>query len=601
MTEGDGRRPEVPGYEVGRELGRGGFATVYEARQLSVDRLVALKVVSVSGLAPDVERRFRSELRTIGSLSWHPHVVALHDAGVTPEGLPFLAMELVTGGTWGDRVRDQGALPPEVTLGVGAQVADALGAAHDAGIVHRDVKPENVLVGRRDEALLADFGVALVTDTVASVSGSFTGTLAYAAPELLRGGRADARSDVYAAGATLHLLATGRPAYSAGAEGSPAALIATILEGDPPLLPRSVPAPVRRVVERAMARDPDDRPATAHQLEDELRLARDELARGGAGWSPPPAAGARPPAGPETLAAAAAPAPPPGTPAAPTPATPMAPPPTDPVAPHSPAPTTPDRSMPPPTRPTPAQVEAAEAARLASLPPPPSSVRQPPPGPPPAPPAPRAPAAVPVPVSIPVPVPTHPAPPGPTPGPAGRAPGVWASTVRSLVASTLCCLPVGGFFAVQGHRRLLAAGGRLRGGGARGRVAVGLAYAWAVVMLGVALAVPGTAYLDARDTAGAYPGTWEGSQGGLVLRMTLEQRSAGLALGGSFTTTTDTLRCRGSLGDSVVSSDEVELTATATCDPPTTLPPTVRISLGDDEDTLRVAGFDGDVVLDRQP
>src|SRR5690349_22233201 len=151
----------IPGYEVERELGRGGFAVVYRANQPKLRRTVALKVLTnVDPSDEDAKRRFEAECQAIGSLSWHPHVVTVYDAGQTEEGLPFLAMENLPSGSLQAKLADHGPAPWEEVLRVTVQMCDALGAAHQAGILHRDIKPANVLTSRIGDYKLADFGIA---------------------------------------------------------------------------------------------------------------------------------------------------------------------------------------------------------------------------------------------------------------------------------------------------------------------------------------------------------------------------------------------------------------------------------------------------------
>jgi len=273
--------PAVPGYELEALIGRGAFGAVYRARQIAVDRLVAVKVLSSAAFGAETERRFRAECKSIGSLSWHNHVVSLHDAGVTSHGELFLVMEFVPGGSLGDRVRDDGALASEVVVQVGVQMADALGAAHDAGVLHRDIKPDNILIDRRGSFLLSDFGIATIDDATRTATGNFTGTYAYSAPELLNGERATARSDVYSLGATLYTLAAGRAAFTNAGDATPAALLLRILSDPPPPLPARTPPVLAAVITKALAKDPAARYPSATDLQRALQslapVAPDEV------------------------------------------------------------------------------------------------------------------------------------------------------------------------------------------------------------------------------------------------------------------------------------------------------------------------------------
>ena len=175
-------------YRLGRLLGRGGMAVVYEATHASLGRTVALKLMSPDLADPGFAERFRNEGRMQAALD-HPNVVTVYEAGTSPQG-PYLAMKLVRGTTLARLIED-GVLDARRTLHIAGQVAEALDAAHVLGIVHRDVKPRNVLVEDDDHAYLADFGLTRQGDaTGVTATGSFMGTLSYAAPEVLRGAAA---------------------------------------------------------------------------------------------------------------------------------------------------------------------------------------------------------------------------------------------------------------------------------------------------------------------------------------------------------------------------------------------------------------------------
>lgn len=202
----------LPGLTDLIPLGQGGFATVYRARQVRLNREVAVKVDNRVLRTERDRRRFLREAHAAARLSGHPHVVSVHDAAFTPEGTPYLVMELCTGGSLADLVRREGPLPPERVRRLGVQLADALAVAHAEGVLHRDIKPGNVLLDRYGTAKLADFGLAALLDA----EGSSTVTRdslspSYAPPEAFAMAHPTPAADVYSLAATLYDLLAGRP------------------------------------------------------------------------------------------------------------------------------------------------------------------------------------------------------------------------------------------------------------------------------------------------------------------------------------------------------------------------------------------------------
>jgi eukaryotic-like serine/threonine-protein kinase len=282
MTLGPGSR--LGPYEVTAPLGEGGMGEVYKARDTRLDRIVAIKILAASqSSAPEVRQRFEREARLISQLS-HPHICALHDIGREGE-TAFLVMEYLEGETLAARLRN-GPLSLEATLRYGAEIADALEAAHRRGIVHRDLKPANVMLTRSGVKLL-DFGLAktlmpaespvsLVADLPTEApavthAGTILGTFHYMAPEQLAGRPADARADIFALGAVIFEMATGKRAF----DGTTHAVVASsILTGDPPRISASQPATppaLDRVVTTCLAKDPDERWQSAGDVAKQLR------------------------------------------------------------------------------------------------------------------------------------------------------------------------------------------------------------------------------------------------------------------------------------------------------------------------------------------
>ncbi|KUG60958.1 hypothetical protein AVL61_10095 [Kocuria rosea subsp. polaris] len=282
-------------YELGPRIARGGTATVYRAVDTRLQRVVAVKLMHAH-LAEDpaAADRFVREARAAARLS-HPHVVSVLDQGHAPDGVPYLVMEHVAGSTLRDLLRRRGALPPGEALTLLEPVLDGLAAAHRAGLVHRDVKPENVLIDGTGRVTVADFGLTRAVDQH-TATGTVLGTVGYASPELVTGQRVDTRADVYSAGIVLFELLAGRRPF----EGAPLAVARAHAEGAVPdlrALDPGLPAGPARLVARATARDPGQRPADAGRFLEELRAVRaglrpDELAR-----RPAPGAGPVPGSG----------------------------------------------------------------------------------------------------------------------------------------------------------------------------------------------------------------------------------------------------------------------------------------------------------------
>jgi beta-lactam-binding protein with PASTA domain/serine/threonine protein kinase len=269
-------------YRVGPRIARGGMATVYEATDLRLERVVALKIMH-SGLGDDDEfaGRFVREARSAARLS-HPNVVSVFDQG-DDDGTLFLAMEYIPGHTLRDLIRKEAPMAPPKAFAMLEPVLSALAAAHEAGLVHRDVKPENVLLADDGRVKVADFGLARAVSAETQhtgTSGVLIGTVSYLAPELVIDGRADARSDVYAAGVLLYEMLTGRKPH----EGeSPIQVAYKHVHEDVPPPSHSIeglPAYVDALVARATSRDRGHRPADARVLLHQVRRVRQALDHG---------------------------------------------------------------------------------------------------------------------------------------------------------------------------------------------------------------------------------------------------------------------------------------------------------------------------------
>lgn len=263
---GPGSVPLPPGYELVGRLGSGGFAAVWLAEQGRLGRKVAVKILTQSLVDDETERRFLAECRAIGRLSGHPSVVTVHDAGTTDGGHPYLVMEHLPGGSLQDRLRAVGPLPWAEVVTVGVHVADALAAAHAAGILHRDVKPANVLVDDAGAPRLGDFGIARLADGAQTATGILVGTIPYTPPEVLSGERVTPGADVWALGVTLHTLLTGTNPFLGDADESPAASIGRVLRCELPSLSPSVPAELRTLLDEMVAADPAQRPDGAAEV-----------------------------------------------------------------------------------------------------------------------------------------------------------------------------------------------------------------------------------------------------------------------------------------------------------------------------------------------
>jgi serine/threonine protein kinase len=266
LSDGD----EFAGYRIERRLGRGGMGILYLAVEPGLERRVALKLIAPEAASEEVfTRRFAEESRIAASIE-HPNVVPIYAAG-EEAGVPYIAMRYVAGADLARRLVREGRLSPEVAVALIAQIGNGLDAIHAAGLVHRDVKPANVLLSGdegTDHAYITDFGVArnVSTESGLTQTGRFVGTLDYVAPEQISGGAVDARVDVYALGCLLFKLLTGEVPFPK--DGDAARLYAHLNDPAPApsLYVPKVSMALDDVVIRAMSKEPDDRYPSAGDL-----------------------------------------------------------------------------------------------------------------------------------------------------------------------------------------------------------------------------------------------------------------------------------------------------------------------------------------------
>lgn len=273
-------------YEVVAELGRGGMGTVYRGYESSLNRYVAIKVLA-SHLADDesLVGRFSREAKSVAALN-HPNVVHIYYTG-EQDGLPYFVMECIEGETLADLVRDKGTLTSKEAAGILMQAAKGLASAHDRGIIHRDVKPSNLMIDPSGTVKITDFGIALARDIgdKLTTTGQFVGTTGYVSPEVFQGRTVDSRSDIFSLGVVLFEMLAGVKPFD---DDSPMGLMLQVVEKPAPdirELNPSVDQRLQAILKRMIEKSPDDRYQTCHELVEDLAhyLANEPLGQEASG------------------------------------------------------------------------------------------------------------------------------------------------------------------------------------------------------------------------------------------------------------------------------------------------------------------------------
>ncbi len=260
----------IDGYDSAEPLGRGGFGSVYRARQIAFNRTVAIKVFHAEMAGRESLDTFERECRAIGQLDWCPSIVTVFSSGMTAAGEPYIVMEYAPGGSLASHIA-AGPLDESAARRILGRIALALATAHEAGILHRDVKPGNILISRGDEPILADFGIARLFAGGATTTGTVAGTVAFTAPEIWSNVPASPQSDIFSLGATIYATLTGRGPFSSVSQDSVGAMLARAMSGvETDVDSLGVSRELKAILGTCLRLDPAARFASARELLDEV-------------------------------------------------------------------------------------------------------------------------------------------------------------------------------------------------------------------------------------------------------------------------------------------------------------------------------------------